>query len=84
VTDDEAPAGIQVPDDLPDDSVDAYLLGVSHTAGRFGATAEALEAGINEYFDEDEDDDVCPDCGGELVEDFGGARCTDCDYVEGD
>jgi len=83
MTDDEdAPAGIQIPDNLPDDNVDAYLLGVEHTANRIAGSAAALANAVDEH--EDEEDDVCPDCGGELVEDFGGTRCTDCDYIEGD
>lgn len=79
---DDAPAGIQIPDDLPDDPDEAYLLGVEHTARRIGGGAMSLANAVAEQ-EEDEEDDECPECGSELTEDFGGRRCTDCDYREG-
>lgn len=75
---DETPAGIRVPDDLPDDDEDVYLLGVAHCARRFGVTATTLEDEIQARL---AGDDACPECGGEIVEDFGGARCADCGYT---
>lgn len=75
------PAGIQIPDELPNDGEDAYLLGVEHAVRRFGVTAETLARELEERREQkadDEDDEECPDCGGEVVEDFGGEKCIEC------
>lgn len=80
MTDEGAPAGIQIPDDLPDDSEDAYLLAVKHTARRFAGGAAALANSVEEHEDDEEEEEVCPECGGELVDDFGGTVCKRCGH----
>jgi len=86
--DDEPPLPeIHVPDDLPDDPEDAFLRGVEQMAGTVAGNASAFAQGAARQRDEDdgrdgEDEDVCPECGGELRDDFGGTTCLDCEYSE--
>lgn len=44
--------------------------------------AGALDSGPEQDQADDEADETCPECGGPLVDAFGGRVCTDCDYQE--
>jgi len=81
----DEPAGIQIPEDLPDDPKEAYLLGVEHTAARIGGGAMALAEAVADYDggEDGEGREVCEECGGNLVDDFGGMRCAQCGHQSG-
>lgn len=81
------------PEDYDDEQRDAWLAGAATVAnllsqqnaiiaGAYAEDSDDLEPGGRDgaHPDANEDDEECPECGGTLIEQFGGAVCTNCSH----
>lgn len=74
------------PEKYTEEQRQAWLQGAATVARLLGQQNAIIAGKYEDQAGEDreptanEDPDSCPECGGELLESFGGAVCTECDY----
>lgn len=70
------------PDDYSESERRAWRRGAVTALRLVGSQAMTLAGHLQTQSAPDADDESCPECGGDLVEAFGGAHCPDCGYVD--
>lgn len=73
------------PDHYDEAEREAWYQGAATVADILGQQGQIIAGVYEDHTDGDEaGDERCPECGGDLVDGFGGARCADCGYHDYD